>query len=93
MLDPDFVERIERNMAENGGELDPEDAREIWKKLCFLSRSNDMAELALWLVTDEPFTEALLFAREVAAAEHPNLDPYEAIECELRRIQAGESYG
>jgi len=90
MLDPEYVERVEREMAENGGRLPPDDHKEIWRLLRFFSRSNDQAELALRLVTDAPCTEAMLLAEEVAAIRHPKLGRQEAIECELHRLAFGE---
>ena len=90
MLDPEFVERVEREMAESGGQIPPDDHKKVWELLGFFSRSYDQAEFALRLVTDAPCTEALLLAEDVAAIRHPKLGRQEAIECELRRLQYGE---
>ncbi len=87
MLDLEFVERVEREMAENGGRLPPDDHKEIWTLLGFFSRSNDIAEFALWLLTERPIPEVLQLAKGVAAVRHPNLDLQEAIEYELRRLK------
>ena len=90
MLDPEFVERVERDMAKSGGRLAPDDQKEIWRLLQFFSRSNDMAEFALSLLTDCSLMEVLELAEDVAAKRHAKLNPQEAIECELRRIENGE---
>jgi len=91
MLDPEYVERVETEMAESGGQIPPGDHKKIWQLLGLFSRSNDMAEFALSLLTDHPLLEILELANDVAAKRHPNLPPQEAIECELRRQKASRA--
>ena len=92
MLDREYVESMERRMAESDGMMTRDDQQWIWEGLQYFDEALDTLKFALSLLTDRPIGDIVKMASDVAAKRHPGLAPQEAIECELRRIDAGEPY-
>ena len=86
MLDHEFVERIEREMAENGGIVAADDHEGVWELLCVYSDSKDELEFAISMLTDRPITEVKRAARAEAARRNPGVSARAAIESELERL-------
>jgi hypothetical protein len=85
MLDPDYFERIEREMRESGGVIAADDHEPIWELLNWLSDYVDQLEFSISVLTRRPLDKVLEMAANAAATRNPALSKEEALQVESRR--------
>ena len=79
MLDPEYVERIDLEMEESGGELAPDDHEAVWENLKSCDEWGAQLEFAIALLTAAPLEEVLEMTLDKAASRHPRLSRYRAL--------------
>lgn len=84
MLDPEYVERIDLEMEQSGGELAPDDHEAVWENLKASDEWAAQLEFAIALLTAAPLAEVLEMTRDEAATRHPMLPREEALKAEVR---------
>lgn len=84
MLDPEYVERIDCEMEESGGQLAPDDHESVWANLKSCSEWAAELEFAIALLTARSLAEVRKIALAEAAKRHPALERHAALAAEIR---------
>jgi hypothetical protein len=84
MLDSEYVNRIDREMEQSGGELAPDDHEAVWENLKASCEWGAELEFAIALLTDMSLEEVRKMTLKEAAKRHPTLSQVEALKAEIR---------
>ncbi len=89
MLDQEYIERVEMEMAESGGTMAPDDHETVWEQLRYFSDLADELAFAISLLTDRSLAYMRQVARREAVHRNPGLPLRDALSRELCRHEDG----